>query len=393
MKKIDLVILAGGKGTRIKKFLRNGPKPMLKFNKKYFLEYLLQGLSKYDFEKIYILTGYKSKTIFDKFHNKYINFTKIKCVKEKIPLGTGGALSMLKKENINDFILTNGDTIFDIDLISLIKSHNKNYLGSIALTKNYKNSNSLKLNNISLKKNLVTLDKRSDLMNGGIYYFKKQILKSISERNCSLENDIIPYLIKKKKITGKVFDNFLLDIGTPKYYVKSSKLLMNYFKKPAAFLDRDGVINHDYGYVHTIRKFKFKRGVINGLKYLLKKNYYIFIVTNQAGIAKNIFKESKFVTLHKKLKHKLQLKNIFINDVKFCPYHPQAVVQKFRKKTSYRKPGNFMIRDIKREWLIKNKSSFMIGDKISDQLCAKKSKLYFEFAKPDFYKQIKLIVK
>ena len=97
--------------------------------------------------------------------------------------------------------------------------------------------------------------------------------------------------------------------------------------------------------------------------------------------------------LDHKLKHKLQLKNIFINDVKFCPYHPQAVVQKFRKKTSYRKPGNFMIRDIKREWLIKNKSSFMIGDKISDQLCAKKSKLYFEFAKPDFYKQIKLIVK
>ena len=105
----------------------------------------------------------------------------------------------------------------------MIKSRNKNYLGSIALTKNYKNSNSLKLNNISLKKNLVTLDKRSDLMNGGIYYFKKQILKSISERNYSLENDIIPYLIKKKKITGEVFDNFFLDIGTPKYYVKSSK--------------------------------------------------------------------------------------------------------------------------------------------------------------------------
>jgi len=71
--------------------------------------------------------------------------------------------------------------------------------------------------------------------------------------------------------------------------------LFNYFKKPAVFLDRDGVINHDYGYVHTINKFKFRNGVIKGLKYLSKKKYYIFVVTNQAGIAKKKFNQIDIV--------------------------------------------------------------------------------------------------
>ena len=66
MNKVDLVILAGGKGTRIKRLLTDKPKPMAKFNGKYFIEYIIQNLSRYNFENIYILTGYKSKIIFKK---------------------------------------------------------------------------------------------------------------------------------------------------------------------------------------------------------------------------------------------------------------------------------------------------------------------------------------
>ena len=119
MKNIDLVILAGGMGTRIKEFLNNKPKPMMKFNNIYFLQYLINIFTKYPFNKIYILTSYKNKIIFDNFHNKIFNLTKIICLKEKKPMGTGGALNNLKKYKINNFILTNGDTIFDIDLKGL----------------------------------------------------------------------------------------------------------------------------------------------------------------------------------------------------------------------------------------------------------------------------------
>ena len=124
---LDLVILAGGKGSRIKRYLKGLSKPMSRFNNKYFIEYIVQNFSKYNFNKIYILTGYRSHNIFKRFNKKIYNFTKIECLKEKKLLGTGGALHSLKKKKVKDFILLNGDTIFDINLNDLIKSKKKKY--------------------------------------------------------------------------------------------------------------------------------------------------------------------------------------------------------------------------------------------------------------------------
>ena len=163
-------------------------------------------------------------------------------------------------------------------------------------------------------------------------------------------------------------------------------------KRPAVFLDRDGVINYDYGYVHSIKKFRFKKGVISGLKYLSKKNYYIFIVTNQAGIGKKIFTLKEFNKLHLKVKDFFIKNEIYVNDVQYSPYHIDAKILKFKKRSAYRKPGNLMIKNIFRNWDINKKKSFMIGDKKSDYLAAQKSMLKFYFAKKDFFKQIKTII-
>ena len=392
MNKVDLVILAGGKGTRIKRLLANKPKPMAKFNGKYFIEYIIQNLSRYNFENIYILTGYKSKIIFNNFNNKKYNFTNVTCLKEKKPMGTGGALYCLKKRKVNDFILVNGDTIFDINLKQLVNSTKKNSIASIALVKNIKDKKNKKLNNLNIKNGNIILRKKGSLMNGGVYFFKKSIFRYISNKHLSLENDIFPKLIKKKQIAGKLFKNFFIDIGTPKNFKRAKNTLLLYFKRPAVFLDRDGVINHDYKYVYKYKDFKFRKGVLKGLDFLIKKNFYLFIITNQAGIAKNVFKERDFLKLHKTLKQKLSSKDIYFDEVQFCPYHPNAKIKKYKKISSLRKPGNKMIENITSKWLINKHKSFMIGDKLSDQKCALKSKLKFEYAREDFFKQVKKIV-
>jgi D,D-heptose 1,7-bisphosphate phosphatase len=351
---LDLVILAGGKGSRIKKYLKGLSKPMSRFNNKYFIEYIIQNYSKYNFNKIYILTGYRSSHIFKKFHKKIYNFIEIECLKEKKLLGTGGALHILKKKKVKDFILLNGDTIFDINLNDLIKSKKKNSLGSIALIKNISNKNNKKLNNLKISNNLLSYDKNGLLMNGGIYYFKKDIFKYIKNKNISLENKILPNLINKKIISGKNFDK---------------------------------------GYVHKKDDFKFRPGVIKGLKLLCKNNYYIFIVTNQAGIGKKIFTLDSFNKLHIFIKKKLQNENIFIDNVSFSPFHPDAKIKRYKKNSSTRKPGNLMIEKIKKQWHLNLSKSFMIGDQNSDKICAEKSGLYFEFAKKNFYLQAKSIIK
>ena len=97
--------------------------------------------------------------------------------------------------------------------------------------------------------------------------------------------------------------------------------------------------------------------------------------------------------MHNYIKQHLIKKNAYINDVEFCPFHPNAIIKKYRKKSKYRKPGNLMIKNLFNKWPIIKKKSFMIGDQIVDKICAERSKLYFEFAKEDFYHQIKKITK
>ena len=113
---IDLVILAGGKGFRIKKLLGKYPKPMLKFNGKHFIQYILNNKSKYNFKRIIILCGFRSNIFFKKLHKKKVNLTEIICLQEKKLLGTGGALSNLRKLKVKNFVLINGDTVFEIDI-------------------------------------------------------------------------------------------------------------------------------------------------------------------------------------------------------------------------------------------------------------------------------------
>ena len=392
MRDIDLVILAGGRGSRIIKFLNNSPKPMAKINEIYFLQYLINTFSKYPIKKIYILTGYKNKIIFKNFHNKVFNFVKIICLKENKFMGTGGALFNLRKK-VNDFILVNGDTVFDINLDDFIKTLKGNKIGCVALTPNNRNIHNYKLNNLSIKNNSLIYKKNSKLMNGGVYFFKKKLLKNLKNKPMSLENELLPRLIKKGKLSGKIYKNFFLDIGTPKYFRSSSNRLKYHFYRPAVFLDRDGVINYDSGYVYKKKDFKFRKNVLKGLKFLIKKKYYIFIITNQAGVAKGYFNESDLKKLHVFLKSSLSKKNIYFDDVQYCPFHPQGKIKKYRKKSPLRKPGNQMIKNINKNWLINKRKSFMIGDKLSDKLCAKKSKIFFSYAKKDFYNQVKEIVR
>ena len=164
-----------------------------------------------------------------------------------------------------------------------------------------------------------------------------------------------------------------------------------YLPRPAVFLDRDGTINYDYGYVYKFSEFKFRPYVIKGLKYLSKKKYFIFIITNQAGIAKGKFRLLDLLKLHNQLKKYLKKRNITINDIKFCPYHPNAKIKIYKKKTGYRKPGNLMIKEILKKWNVDIKKSFMLGDKKTDKLAAEKSKIYYEYVSGNFFYQVKRI--
>ena len=271
--KLDLAILCGGKGTRLKNLTKNRSKPLLKFGHNAFLDILINFYKKFNLNKIYLLVGHKSN-LYKKYHNKIFNLVKVECIVEKRPLGTGGAISQLKNRIKNNFILINGDSYFEYDFLEFISNFSQNKsICKIALikNKNYKSNKKLNCLDLDKKKNLI-INNRSKYMNAGIYYFKKQIFNYIKKnRFISLENEILPNLIKKNKIVAQKFNGFFIDIGTKKNFLFAKRNLLKKITQKCVFFDRDGVINYDYGYVHKFSKFKFKKGVVRYLKLLNSK--------------------------------------------------------------------------------------------------------------------------
>ena len=182
---IDAVILVGGRGSRLGYLTKNTPKPLLKINGQIFLDTLLAKLIKYNFDNIYLLCSFKKEKFFKLYHNKIIHNSKIICIDEGLPKGTGGALYKLKKIIRKDFLLINGDTYFDIDISKLLVNRFKNNICTIALTPNNDDRKNIKINNIKIDKNnrIQFTKKTSNLINGGICFFKKKYLNLLLKKN------------------------------------------------------------------------------------------------------------------------------------------------------------------------------------------------------------------
>ena len=129
MKVDDLVILVGGRGSRIGKITINTPKPLIKINKKPFLDQLIANKLKYEFKRIFLLCSFKKDLFFKKYHNKKIHKSKIVCIDEGSRKDTGGALYEVKNKIKNDFIAANGDSFINVNLQSFFENkHQYNYL-------------------------------------------------------------------------------------------------------------------------------------------------------------------------------------------------------------------------------------------------------------------------
>lgn len=137
-------------------------------------------------------------------------------------------------------------------------------------------------------------------------------------------------------------------------------------RKPAAFLDRDGVINLDDAYVGTRDRLRWMPGIAAAIKALNDAGYYVFVFTNQSGVARGFFSEDDVRTLHNWMRDELARDGARIDDFRYCPHHPDGTIPAYTRECHWRKPQAGMVLDLMKHWPIETGHSFVIGDKQRD---------------------------
>ncbi len=371
------VILVGGKGLRLGELTKNTPKPMLKINGSPFLLQILNMAQRFGFKKILLLASHANKVIFDFFEHYEIDGLEIEILVEDKPLGTGGALVNAYDYLDEYFFCLNGDSIINGNWLSINQYQKENIKAVIALTEV---NDSGRYGSIVLeKKRIVEFNEKNNqsgksLINGGIYLLKKEIFREYKKVFLSLEKDIFPELVEKREVIGAKVNGFFIDIGTPKSFDFANVISWNNIVRAVIF-DRDGTLNEDNGYTHKASDLKWKPGAIELIKYLNDNNFYVFVATNQAGIAKGKFLEKDMHFFHEEMQSQLWSYGAHIDKFYFCPFHKDASLETFKKDSNRRKPDTGMLIDIESEWGLSKKNMTMIGDRDSDMICAKNFKI------------------
>lgn len=141
--------------------------------------------------------------------------------------------------------------------------------------------------------------------------------------------------------------------------------------KRAAFLDRDGVLNVDHGYIGSLDRLELVTGAAEAVARLNAKGYFVAVVTNQSGIARGMFDEEDYSAVMRELDRRLAKAGARIDDSRFCPFHEEAEVERYRLANHpWRKPNPGMIEDLIAAHSLDRNASFMIGDKLSDMQAA-----------------------
>lgn len=374
------VILAGGRGTRLGDATRETPKPLLPVAGRPFLEYLIENLRRFGIHRIVLSVGYLGDAIATHFGDGSRYGVSIETFTEREPLGTGGALRLAAGDLQGPFLAVNGDTLFDLNYLDLARLvEGGSALAALALRQV---PAAAPFGNVQLDGFTVTgFREKSEsgpgIVNGGVYAMRREALERLPAGGLSLERDLFPALASDRRLAGKVYGGFFLDIGSPESLEAAHDSVPRWWRRPAVFLDRDGVINVDRGYVHDPERFVWTEGAPEAIKWLNDWGYLVIVVTNQSGIARGYYSEANFLAFTGWINEQLRERGAHIDATYHCPHHPTEGSDPYRTLCECRKPAPGLIRRAISDWNVDVAGSLLVGDTEQDRQAAATAKIPF----------------
>lgn len=403
---MKVVIMAGGKGTRIATIKSDVPKPMIEICGKPILEWQIENLKACGLTDITLVIGHLGHIIKDYFGDGIKFGVKIEYFVEDHPLGTAGALFKIPQLT-EDFLLLCGDVVIDVDFNRFIAFHKekKAWASLMAHPNGHPYDSSLLVTEIipptekggcpvnthRVVRWMAKEDKRlyyKNRVNAGIEIISPKLLKETMKTfvprhpetpdKIDLDRDVL----KKNIPSGRIFaydtPEYIKDMGTPDRFYETEKdikegrvrarNLKN--KQKAVFLDRDGTINKYVGFLTKPEQFALLPGVAEAIKKINKSGNLAIVVTNQPVIARGDCTWEELKEIHDKMETELGMNGAFVDAIYICPHHPDKGFEgerpEYKRNCDCRKPNPGMIFQAAKDFNIDLSQSIMIGDSERD---------------------------
>ncbi len=395
---MKVVIMAGGRGTRISELFPDIPKPLIPIDGIPVLEREICSLASQGFRDIVLTVSYLHEKIEKHFGDGSKWGVKIEYFVENTPLGNAGALFKLNLKE--EFLLLNADAMFDVDFNRFVDFHKQH--GGVVTLFTHPNSHPYDSGLLIADKNgaveqwLAKEDDRPEYyrnrVNAGLHVINPSILElsgidvdkvgTVGENGKPVKVDLDRQLLKPLAGTGKMFcydsPEYVKDMGTPERYDAvcedykagrvSGKNLQN--KQKAVFLDRDGTINKYVGFLRNIDEFALLDGVADAIKKINASGYLAIVVTNQPVIARGEVSFEELERIHNKMETLLGKEGAYLDAVYFCPHHPHKGYEGERPELKFdcecRKPKPGMLLKAAQDFNIDLAQSWMVGDGEND---------------------------
>ncbi len=362
------VILAGGRGTRLKEITKTIPKPMVPFHGKPFLEYLLEYLKSQGIQEFVILLGYLSETVTEYFGDGSQWGIDITYDVSAVEHDTGKRISLAKAKIQQDFILCYCDNYCPLPLEAMAQQWRDSGLQAQATI--YTNFDNYTRSNLRVDSDKVTIyDKTRQTPNLqgveiGFFFAKKSVLDFLPDNeNSSFEREVYPRLIEQGQLGAFQTEHRYYSVGKPERLPLTNEFLKF---SPTIFLDRDGVLNHKAPkgcYIESWADWKWADRAKEAVVALTSKGYRLIIISNQAGIARGCMTEEDVESIHATMLQEIRMAGGQIEKIYYCPHH-------WDDGCRCRKPDIGMFLQASRDYHIDVSQTIFIGDDDRDGIAA-----------------------